>query len=189
MGGTELAVPYGQNSAAWAQCLLPPGLQTGLASPSQSRRHFLGPHPNCPQKQAGRILESGHTTRLQEFMLFLLLTDPPGAYVPDGVGGTPGRESGGLGFRPIWASTTLYNLDLRGVPVGQVRSHQWGSKGPVRSKMHSFNRYLLSSYYVPGPGLRPGDIAMNQAGKSLPSWCCQRREGRPISRQVDMINV
>lgn len=135
-GWRELAAPYGQNSAARAQCLLPPGLQTGLASPSQSLRHFLGPHPNCPQQQAGRILESGHTTRLQEFMFFLLLTDPPGACVPDGVGGTPGRESGGLGFRPIWGPTALYNLDLRGVPVGQVRNYQRGTKGPARSRMH-----------------------------------------------------
>lgn len=100
--------------------------------------------------------------------------------VPDGVGGTPGRESGGLGFRPIWGPTALYNLDLRGVPVGQVRNYQRGSKGPSRSRMHSFNRYFLSSYYVPRTGLGPGDIAMNQEGKSLPLWCCQRREGRPI---------
>lgn len=149
-----------------ASCLLPPGLQTGLASPSQSLRHFLGPHPNCPQQQAGRILESGHTTRLQEFMLFLLLTDPPGAYVPDGVGGTPGRESGGLGFRPIWGPTALYNLDLRGVPVGQVRNYQWGSKGPARSKMHSFNRYFFELLLRARHWARPWGYS-NEPGREI----------------------
>lgn len=61
-----------------------------------------------------------------------------------GVADTQGRESGGLGFRP---------------------------KGPARSNMHLFNRYLLSSYYMAGTGPGPRDTAMDQADISLPLGC------------------
>ena len=36
---------------------------------------------------------------------------------------------------------------------------------PTRDVIHSFNRYLLSSYYVPGPTLGTEGMAVNKTGQ------------------------
>ena len=56
----------------------------------------------------------------------------------------------------------------------------------TRIEMHSFNKYLLSTYYVLATVLGSGDEAENKR-ESLPSWCSHAGggQGQQSSKQIN----
>ena len=129
--------------------------------------------PPQPSAAAGLVQAPGAT-------LFLPLPGPPRSRCAGME--APKRGSEGLGFALLWGQLSS-SPDLGEVPGCHMKVVSGDHKGPARSNIRSFNRYLWSAYSVPGAGIGPGDAVINRANACLAWWCPAGLE------KGEMINV